>query len=106
MENGGWGGLQFLLTNRKGLSIWDTKFLENPANLARIRELGYNKLVLISESPLLLADQVTDPGQAGMVRETYDAKLTHIADDWKTVFRNEDLIIKEIPPAADGKQAS
>ena len=37
MENGGWGGLQFLLTNRKGLSIWDTKFLENPANLARIR---------------------------------------------------------------------
>ena len=41
-----------------------------------------------------------------MVRETYDAKLTHIADDWEDGFRNEDLIIKEIPPAADGKQAS
>ena len=100
MENGGWGGQQFLLANRKGLSIWDTKFLENPANLARIRRLGYNKLVMISESPLLLAVQMIDPGQGGLVRETYDAKLTHVADGWKTLFRNEDLLIEEIPQQA------
>jgi hypothetical protein len=102
VQNGGWGGQQLLLTNRKGLDIWGTEFLEKPANLARIRELGYNKLVMISESPLLYADQVIDPGQAGMVRETYHAKLTHVADGWKTLFQNEDLLIKEIPPKGDG----
>lgn len=97
VQNGGLGGQQLFLTNRKGLSIWSTEFLENSANLARIRELGYNKLVMISESPLLYAEQVIDPGQAGMVRETYDTSLTHVADGWKTLFQNGDLLIKEIP---------
>ena len=68
VQNGGWGGNQFLLTNRDGLSIWGTEFLENPANLARIKELGYNKLVMISESPLLHAVQVINPGQARLAR--------------------------------------
>lgn len=97
MENGGWGGTQFLLTNRRGLSIWSTEFLENPANLSRIRELGFTKLVMISGSPLLYATQVTNPGQAGMVRETYHEHLTHVADGWKTLFQSEDILIKEIP---------
>ncbi|MGD1017988.1 MAG: hypothetical protein ABSA12_01585 [Verrucomicrobiia bacterium] len=35
-----------------------------------------------------------------MVRETDDAKLTHVADGWKTLFRNEDLLIEEIPQQA------
>jgi hypothetical protein len=102
VENGGWGGQQHLLTNRKGLDIWGTEFLENPANLARIQELDNNKLVMISESPLLYADQVTNPGQAGMARETYDTHPTHIADGWKTLFRSEDLLIKEIPAKGNG----
>ena len=104
VENGGWGGQQLLLTNRKGLSIWGTEFLENPANLARITELGYNKLVMISESPLLQAEQVIDPGQAGRVRvtwQTFGTKLTHVADGWKTLFQNEDVLIKVIPPKTD-----
>ncbi len=97
VQNGGWGGNEFLLTNRKGLSIWGTEFLENPANLARIKELGYNKLVMISESPLLHAVQVINPGQARLARETYHLHLTHVADGWKTLFQNDDILIKEIP---------
>jgi hypothetical protein len=103
IENGGWGGQELILANRKGLSIWTTEFLENPANLARIRELGYNKLVMISYSPLIYSLQVTDPGQADMVRETYESKLTHIADGWKTLFRNEDVLIKEIPAESNSR---
>jgi hypothetical protein len=97
MQNGGWGGRQFLLTHREGLSIWGTEFLENPVNLARIRELGYNKLVMINESPLLHAIKAVNPGEARLARETYQAHLTHVAEGWKTLFQNDDIIIKEIP---------
>ena len=97
MENGGWGGKEFLMTGRTGLTIWNTEFLEKPANLARIKELGFNKLVMISDSPLHYAVQVTNPGQGNMVRDTYRAHLTHVADGWKTLFQDDDLLIKEIP---------
>ena len=96
VRNGGWGGNEFLLTNREGLSIWGTEFLENPANLARIKELGYNKLVMISDSPLLWAIQMTNPGQARLARDTYQPYLTHVADGWKTLYQDEDVLIKEI----------
>ena len=97
MENGGWGGKEFLMADRTGLTIWNTEFLEKPANLARMRELGYNRLVMISDSPLHYAIQATNPGEGNTVRDTYHAHLTHVADGWKTLFQDEDLLIKEIP---------
>jgi len=36
------------------------------------------------------------------VRETHGTKLTHVVDGRKTLFQNEDLLIKEIPPKDDG----
>ena len=97
VQGGGWGGYELFLANRQGLSIWNTQFLEKPENLARLKALGYNKLVMISESPLLWALQVINPGQTHQQRETYHHALTPIADQWPTVFQSDDILIKAIP---------
>lgn len=60
---------------------------------------------MINESLRLLADQVIDPGLGRTVRETYNAKLMYGAAGWRTLFQNKDLLVKEIRPAGDGKQA-
>jgi len=97
IQNGGWGGEILFLAHRDGLSIWDTKLLENPQTFARLKSLGYNRLVMISESPLLAAVQKANPGQTRVTRETYRNFLTPVAKDWPTVFESEDILIKEIP---------
>ena len=103
IQGGGWGGDMLILSDRRGLSIWDTKFLEQPQNLNRIRELGFTKLVMISESPLLLAVQQTNPGQANQQRDLYVKHLSPVADPWPELFRTDDLLIKEIPSSRSDK---
>lgn len=97
IQGGGWGGQELFLSNRTGLSIWDTQIIENPQNLKRLRELGYSKLVMISASPLLTATEQTNPGGARLRRESYREALTPTAESWPTLFQSEDLLIKAIP---------
>jgi hypothetical protein len=97
IEGGGWGGQQLLLTNRKGLTIWNTKFLEDKKNYDRLKGLGYDKLVMISESPLLTALQKVNPGQSRLQRVTYETFLTPVAKDWPTVYQDENILIKDLP---------
>ncbi len=97
IRGGGWGGHLLFLSEREGLSIWSTEFLEKPENLARIRQLGFTKLVAVSESPLLTAVQQTNPGQASQRRETYHNSLTRLVSPWPILLQTEDLLIKEIP---------
>ncbi len=97
IQGGGWGGEYLILAERRGLSIWDTKFLEMPETLKRIQELGYTKLVMISESPMLLAVQQSNPGQSSRQRASYRANITPVADGWRTLYQTEDILIKEIP---------
>ncbi len=99
IQGGGWGE-QLILSGRQGLCIWTTEFLEKPENLARIRQLGFTKLVMISESPLLAALQQTNPRQADRPRDTYPQYLTPVAKSWKTDLETEDILIKDIPGAA------
>lgn len=94
---GGWGGEMLFLTDRQGLSIWTSAMLEEGDNLRRLRELGYNKLVMISESPLLHAAQVTNPGNSGYKRRTYEQVLTERTRNWPTIYKDDDIIIKDIP---------
>lgn len=94
---GGWGGDLFLRSDRRGLSLHDTKPLADPAQFARLRELGYRKLVMVSESPLLHALQVTNPGDARRVRASYRALLTEPAASWPSLLETPDLVIKELP---------
>jgi len=94
---GGWGGNFLFLTDRQGLSIWDAEFLEKDDNLRRLRKLGYNKLVLISESPLATALQMTNPGGANYQRKTYEPALTPQSRAWPTVYQDEDVVVKTLP---------
>ena len=97
IQGGGWGGNILLLSGRHGLSIWDTKFLEDEANLKTLKDLGYNKLVMISESPLLHAVQVINPGASGKQRDIYQNHRTSIAGTWPVLHQDDDVIIQEIP---------
>jgi hypothetical protein len=97
IQGGGWGGDILTRSNRKGLSIWETQFLEDPVNLKKIKELGYNKLVMISESPMLHAVQAVNPGQSDRKRHSYESKRTPIVENWPILYRTEDIIIQDIP---------
>ena len=97
---GGWGGDYLFLSERSGLSIWNAGFLAEDDNLQRLRQLGYNKLVLISESPLAAALQMTNPGGAGYRRRTYEDTMTPEAESWPTVHADADILIKRLPEAS------
>jgi hypothetical protein len=97
MQNGGWGGNEFMLSDRQGLSIWDTRMLEKPEVLARLKGLGYTKLVMVSDSPLLTAVQQIHPGESKLARQTYNDFLTDAVKDWPTVYQTDDILIKSIP---------
>lgn len=103
IQGGGWGGEILILSERRGLSIWTTKFLEQPETLKRIQELGYTKLVMISESPMLLAVQQSNPGQSGQKRSSYRTHITPVAEAWKTLYQTDDVLIKEIPTNKSAK---
>ena len=94
---GGWGGNCLMLSHREGLSILTTKFLENPANLKEIKELGYNKLVMLSESPILVATQISNPGGSDYKRATYDDFSSPIVKNWPVLYQTDDIVIRDIP---------
>ncbi|MBE2179403.1 MAG: glycosyltransferase family 39 protein [Chthoniobacterales bacterium] len=94
---GGWGGDYLFLSDREGLSIWSAGFLDENDNLRRLRDLGYTKLVLIGESPLAAALQMTNPGGADYQRRTYEPALSPASREWTTVHQDADLIIKQLP---------
>jgi Dolichyl-phosphate-mannose-protein mannosyltransferase len=98
---GNWGGEYFLRSERRGLSIRSARHLDDPADFARLLSLGYTKLVMISESPLLTALQKTNPGGADQARYTWRAELPAAASQWETIVESEDLLIKKLPARAE-----
>jgi len=97
IQGGGWGGEVLMLSQRTGLSIWGTRFLEDESNLRILKDLGYNKLVMISESPLMHSIQVANPGAAGRKREYYQACRTIAVEKWPISYQTEDVVIQDIP---------
>ena len=93
---GGWGGDVLFRAKRNGLSIWNTQFLEDSANLKKARELGFTKLVVVRESPLLVALQKTNPGGADYSGEPFARFLSPIATRWPPLYEDEKLMIREI----------
>ena len=94
---GGWGGRELIVAERKGLSIWNAELLEKSENLARLKTLGFTKLVLLSESPLLHAAEMSNPGQAERQRVMYLPKLTPLVQGWPVVYRDDDIYIAALP---------
>ena len=95
--NGGWGGDLLILSGRHGLSA-DTpdivKVLDQGHDL---QSMGYNKVIIASESPLLHAVQVSNPGSADRERILWESFATPEFRDWPDIYRSEDLVIKELP---------
>jgi len=94
---GGWGGDIFLRSQRTGLSVDDTSWADNPETCLQLRRLGYTKFVWISESPLLHALQVSNPGGAARARERFPVRPPSTTASWPIVFLAEDIVIKELP---------
>ena len=94
---GGWGGDVLFRAKRQGLSIWNTQFLEDLSNFKKARELGFTKLVVVRESPLLVALQKTNPGGADYSAEPFSRSLSPITVRWPTLYQDEQLVIREIP---------
>jgi hypothetical protein len=104
-----WGGEELFRAGRKGFYV---QFLEgastepsvkglrdllsSPEDLKRLKALGYNKLVLISESPVRFAIEAVNPG-SHRKRQFFPQHLSPMVDSWPVAYMSEDLVIKEIP---------
>jgi hypothetical protein len=97
IQGGGWGGQLLMISGRKGLSIWLDKTLNDPKNVECLKQLGYTKVVALSESPLLWALKVTNPGSANLKRQSYTATWSDTINGWPDEFKSDDILIKEIP---------
>lgn len=95
--NGGWGGDELFRTGRRGLSLWNAKIFEDAASHSRLKQLGFTKLVIISQSPYQNAIQVVNPGQTGTPRILAKSYVTPRVEKWPTTYQTDELIIKEIP---------
>ena len=84
-------------SGRDGLTIYMGRELKDPKTIQRLKELGYTKLVALSESPLLWALKKTDPGSVNLERESYKSELPDSVKDWPSEFETEDILIKSIP---------
>ena len=98
IAGGGWGGEALFRAKRQGLSIWNTQFLEDSANRKKARELGFTKLVVVRESPLLVALQKINPGGADYSSEPFSRFLSPIATRWPALYEDDQLTIREISP--------
>jgi hypothetical protein len=97
VHDGGWGGQIFFLSHRQGLTMENLPLLDNPEAYRRLKELGYTKIVLLRESPLVTALFRVHPGNAGMEAPTYTKYLTPKIRELPTLFENEDVLIKAMP---------
>jgi len=97
IQGGGWGGELLFLSGRQGLSVWDTKPLENAEIYARLKARGFTKLVMVSESPLLSAVQHVTSTSPGIDRRSYQSATTPVIEPWRTILKSEDILIKELP---------
>jgi len=103
-----WGGEPLFRAGRKGLSVINVEsspdtptvkglreLLTSESDLRRLKQLGYSKLVLVSESPVRFAVEASNPGSRRK-RRFYPPTISNNVDAWPTVYRSEDLLIKQI----------
>ena len=70
--------------------------LDDETSLQRLQSLGYNKLVLVSESPVRFAVEASKPGSHRQ-RTFYPATVSPKVDAWPVVYRSDDILIRDIP---------
>jgi hypothetical protein len=90
----------FLRSDREGvmggLDLDSTVWFDQPGNLTQLKELGYNKIVMINPSPFVVAlTSVT--GKHGEAIVNLHDRLPSVAKNWPVVYNNAQLLIVEIP---------
>ena len=95
--NGGWGGDELTRAGRNGLSLWSAQTFDDVEKFSQLKKLGYNQLIIVSQSPYQNAVQIINPGQTAMPRIMAKQFLTPRVESWPTVYATDDLIIKTIP---------
>ena len=102
--NGGWGGDLLILSGRRGLSA-DTPDIVNVRQQGHdLQSMGYNKVIIASESPLLYAAQVTNPGSGNRQRVLWESFATEASSMWDEVYRSQDMVIKKLPATPLGNK--
>ncbi len=104
-----WGGQELFRAERKGFCVLNLEtptssstvkglydILASDEDLHRLKALGYNKLVLLSESPVRFAATAINPTSKRR-RIYYPPVISRTVDAWPVVYRSDDLLIKEIP---------
>ena len=104
-----WGGEVLFRSDRRGLCVPILEaapggptpkglfdLLRNPADLHRLKSLGYDKLVLISESPVRYAVVAANPA-SHRKREHYPERISPAVDAWPEVYRTDDILIRQMP---------
>ena len=98
-----WGqvwGEPFMRAERQGLTggftFRDTAWLNDARALARLKELGYTRLVLVNVSPLTVALTAVTGSH---LSQTFDLPefLPAAAKNWPVVFHSTSVLIVEIP---------
>jgi len=97
VANGGWGGDLLILSGRGGLSVDSTELGEDADSLAKLKELGYTHFVALAESPLLHAQQITNPGSTNKERLNWSAFLSASSQQWVTIYESDSIVIKKLP---------
>jgi hypothetical protein len=95
--NGGWGGDELIRSGRDGLSMWGADVFEDAGKYAQLKKLGFDKLVIVSQSPYQNAIQIVNPGETDIPRVMAKSYLTPLIEKWPTVYATDDIIIKDIP---------
>jgi Dolichyl-phosphate-mannose-protein mannosyltransferase len=102
-----WGGEILTASQRKGLCVCNLEtrpgvskglfeLLHNQADMDFLKSLGYNKLVLLSESPVRYAVEAVNPNST-RTRRLYPKSISPTVDAWPVIYSSEDLLIKSIP---------
>ncbi len=95
--NGGWGGDLLILSGRQGISADTPDILKVTQGDKSLQSLGYNKIIMVSESPLLHAAQITNPGSAHRNQVTWQSFQSQLFDASDAIYTDSDIAILRIP---------
>lgn len=92
---GGWS-VPLFRAERTGVSVYGFDAVTEPRQLARLKELGYTRIVLMNTSPLLAAIS-TASGAREFSTKNLRRELPPAIRDWPVRFESESVLILDLP---------
>ena len=84
-------------SGRQGLSAWNAHIFDRPEDLAKLKSLGYNKLVMVSNRRFNLPYKWSIPGRPACPREIIPRKTDTAGGAMADDFANGGHFDQEIP---------